>query len=1047
MPVLGFLRARTPADGAGEGPVFFYQATPRFHKVLQQARHAPIVLDVVQNAQNGLFDPKVMSEALATKASRQRLIDGIENMVLQEKAQGVCLDFENLPESDINAYLQFIREIRDRFKPKGLMVTLTVEVEDRHWPLRAMSDAADKVFVMDYDEHALDDPPGPIASQDYFVQKMNWGLSQIPPSKAIMTLSNYAYNWTEGKASADSYTVGEAWLLAHDSEAKINFDPASHNPYFFYEEEGKKHTVWFMDAVSAWNQLKAVDNSLASGVALWRLGAEDPSIWNAFEKFQGDDKPDLDHLNTVGNVDVEGAGEIIHIDEEPSLGSRRVRYSKAGMAEGETYDKLPTPYVVRRLGNHPGEVALTFDDGPDPIWTPKIAKILKDEGVTATFFIVGEKALLHWGMLNSLIDQGHELGSHTYTHPNLAETAIGHWPGQEVFELNSTQRVIEAYTGRSVRLFRAPFFGDAEPTTDDELKPAATAQRLGYINVGLHVDSEDWQKPGVQAIIDNVINGVHGGTESLKTPECLSRAENCRTGQIVLLHDSGGERDQTVAALPTIIKRLKAEGYRFVNVSQLAGFTRNQAMPHLQGNDLLQVRFEMGIFMFLALLQKALGVMFIVAIILGISRALILAGLAVYAYYFGKRTQPPLETEDGLISVIIPAYNEAKVIETSVRRVLTSEQVRLEIIVVDDGSKDETSTIVANAFKDEPRVKLLTIPNGGKAHAVNQGLAIAKGKIIITLDADTQFEKLTISRLVRWFSRPEIGAVAGNAKVGNRFNWVTKWQAVEYVTAQNLEREALGQFDAIMVVPGAVGAWRRAALDAVGGYPLDTLAEDQDLTIAIQRKGWKIAYDLDAVAWTEAPESFTGLIKQRYRWAFGTLQCLWKHRSIYKTAKPEGLALIGIPQAWVFQIGFAVISPLIDFALVVNIVATFVRYYQHGWVQAQGDTDIWRMLAYWIAFITIDVICGAIAFGLEPREKSYPVFRLISQRFIYRQLMYYVVLKALKAALEGPRVGWNKLERSGRHDSPGQSPEPKTLTPNTGKAPRRSARSRKPVGE
>jgi cellulose synthase/poly-beta-1,6-N-acetylglucosamine synthase-like glycosyltransferase len=235
---------------------------------------------------------------------------------------------------------------------------------------------------------------------------------------------------------------------------------------------------------------------------------------------------------------------------------------------------------------------------------------------------------------------------------------------------------------------------------------------------------------------------------------------------------------------------------------------------------------------------------------------------------------------------------------------------------------------------------------------------------------------------------------------------------VEYVTAQNLERRALDRFDAITVVPGAVGAWRRAALDMVGGYPHDTLAEDQDLTIAIQRRGWLVEYDVDAVAWTEAPESFGALAKQRFRWAFGTLQCLWKHRRILRDRHPAGLALVGIPQAWLFQIGFALISPLIDLALAVSIISTFVRVQQHGWAQTQSD--VIRMLFYWIAFTGIDAICGWIAYKLEPREKRFPVFLLLAQRFVYRQIMYSVVVRAVAAAVRGPWVGWGKLERSGR---------------------------------
>jgi peptidoglycan-N-acetylglucosamine deacetylase len=352
------------------------------------------------------------------------------------------------------------------------------------------------------------------------------------------------------------------------------------------------------------------------------------------------------------------------------------------------------------------------------------------------------------------------------------------------------------------------------------------------------------------------------------------------------------------------------------------------------------------------------------------------------------------------------------VIEASVRHVLASQNVQIEVIVVDDGSTDGTSDIVRRAFGNNVRVQLLTLENGGKACALNRALALAKGEIIIALDADTQFEANTIANLARWFADPAIGAVAGNAKVGNQHNLVTRWQGVEYVTAQNLERRALSRFDAIMVVPGAVGAWRRAALDSVGGYPVDTLAEDQDLTIAIQRQGWRIGYDVEAVAWTEAPETFRALAKQRFRWAFGTLQCLWKHRSILRTRAPAGLAYIGIPQAWLFQIGFALISPIIDLALLVSFISTGNHIHQHGWAQTQSD--ILRMLVYWIAFTTVDILCGWVAYRLETREKHYPALLLVMQRFIYRQLMYSVVIRAVWNALRGPWVGWGKLERSGR---------------------------------
>jgi cellulose synthase/poly-beta-1,6-N-acetylglucosamine synthase-like glycosyltransferase len=432
-------------------------------------------------------------------------------------------------------------------------------------------------------------------------------------------------------------------------------------------------------------------------------------------------------------------------------------------------------------------------------------------------------------------------------------------------------------------------------------------------------------------------------------------------------------------------------------------------MPQVPAGDLWAVRTDVAVFVAVAGITAILAWLFYVAIALGIARAIVMAGLA---WIQSRRRRPDPPRFSPTVSVIIPAYNEARVIEASVRRVLASDYPDMQVIVADDGSKDGTGDVVAAAFAGDPRVTLLSLPNGGKANALNRALQHAGGEIVIALDADTQFEPETIRRLARWFADPRIGAVAGDARVGNRVNLVTRWQAVEYITAQNLERRALAGFDAMTVVPGAIGAWRRAALDAVGGYPEDTLAEDQDLTIAIQRAGWRVTDDPLAVAWTEAPETFRALAKQRYRWAFGTLQCLWKHRGVLKSRRPLGLATVGLPQAWLFQIAFASVSPLIDLALILSIVGTTMRVAEHGWAQTRGDVS--TMGAYWIAFTAIDVLCGWVAYRLDGRRLSYPAHLLVAQRLVYRQIMYWVVLRAIASAIGGWVVGWGKLERSGR---------------------------------
>ena len=962
--------------------------------LLASTPKAPAIVPMVQNVLNGKWDGAGMAALLHDPTARAALLDRLKPQLVARGAIGVMFDFEELPASAQGEYLKFLTEAKQRYAAHRWLITLAVPVDNSDWNLGAYAKVADRLVLMDYDEHTTDAEAGPIASQQWFVDHLKAALAVVPRGKAIVGVGSYSYDWT-GVGKGDTGSVEDAWLAAHDSEATVQFDKASGNPTFSYEENGDTHTVWFLDAVSAWNQLRASDMEGVAGVALWRLGTEDPDVWKVLDAFQTGRLPDLRTLRSQGAVDIEGVGEILRIEESPVDGSRTLTQDLQGLIIDEQYHGLPTPYVIRRAGYQKGLVALSFDDGPDPEWTPPILDILKAKRVPATFFVIGENAMPHPFLLNRIVDEGSEIGNHSFTHPNLAQVSA---QGTRI-ELNSTNRLVEAYTGRSTRLFRAPYFGDAEPTTANEIVPALIAQQDGYTNVGLHVDPSDWKKPGVAAIVKAALDQVQ--TDNPET-----------AGQIVLLHDGGGDRSQTVAALPEIIDGLRAKGYQFVPVSQLAGLSRDAVMPKVVGHDLLSVRADIGIFLFFGMIGYVLNWLFFAVIMLGIGRAILLAVLAWNSNRPKNRLVPPPIDPSLFVSVLIPAFNEALVIEASVQRVLQSRDIGLEVIVIDDGSKDETSDIVSRAFGGDPRVRLLTLENGGKARALNEGLKLAKGKIIIALDADTQFETETIAKLVRWFLDPKIGAVAGNAKVGNRHNLVTRWQAVEYLTAQNLERRALSQFDAIMVVPGAVGAWRRSALAQVGDYPTDTLAEDQDLTIAIQRKGWRIGYDVDAVAWTEAPETFSALAKQRFRWAFGTLQCLWKHRSILRERKPEGLAFIGIPQAWLFQIGFAMVSPLIDLALVVSIVSTWLRVQQHGWEQTQSD--VLRMAVYWIVFTAIDVLCGWVAYRLEQREQRYPALLLVAQRFIYRQLMYSVVIRAVINALRGPRVGWGKQVRSGR---------------------------------
>ncbi|HNJ46997.1 MAG TPA: glycosyltransferase [Novosphingobium sp.] len=969
------------------------QIDPALASLVHGRLHDPDRLLMVQNLNNERWDGEGMARLLANRPAASRIADEIVASARAGGWNGVVMDIENMPETALPAYLGFLGRLHLLMAASRLHLAVTIPAGEPSWDEAAFARAVDSLILMDYDQHWQGGQPGPIADAEWFATELAKARIKVPANKLIVAVGSYGYDWHDGHA--DALTLNEAWLAAHDSGSVPRFDPASGNSGFAYDESGAdgdhRHTIWMMDAATSWNQIRQLKG--IEGIALWRLGSEDPGFWEAIDASRRSRPPRLDAIAPAQGTDVEGNGEILKIGGGPTGGRRSIAFARDGAITGENYATLPTPVEVQRGGaENPRLIALTFDDGPDPDFTPRILDVLERKHAPATFFVIGENGLEHPEILRRIAADGDEIGNHSYTHPNLAESSNF---GTEL-ELNATQRLIEAYTGRSTRLFRAPYFGDAEPTTADELVPARIAQQRGYTIVGLHVDPGDWKTPGTSAII-------------ARTLAQIGRASPDRSANIVLLHDGGGNREQTVAALPQLIDQLRARGYELVPVSCLAGLSHDDVMPVVSGHQRLSVGADVSMFIALATLGYVLRWLFFFAIALGIARAILMTALAL----LNRASQPPRASAPWKprVSVIIPAYNEEMVIVTSVARVLTSDYPGLELIVADDGSKDRTSALVTEHFGTDPRVTLLTLSNGGKASALNRALKQAQGEIVIALDADTQFLPDTIIKLVRWFAEPGIGAVAGNARVGNRINLVTRWQAIEYVTAQNVERRALDALGAITVVPGAVGAWRRTALDAVGGYPEDTLAEDQDLTIAIQRRGWRVAYDVEAIALTEAPESFRALGKQRFRWSFGTLQCLWKHRDILRRGRPRGLAWFGMPQAWLFQIVFAAISPLIDFALITSIAGTIVRVHQHGWAQTQSDVLL--MGAYWAAFVSVDLLAGWIAYRLEPNRQRFPALLMLAQRFVYRQLMYGIVIRSIWATARGRLVGWGKLEWTG----------------------------------
>ncbi|MFE3168196.1 bifunctional polysaccharide deacetylase/glycosyltransferase family 2 protein [Streptomyces sp. NPDC059224] len=621
-------------------------------------------------------------------------------------------------------------------------------------------------------------------------------------------------------------------------------------------------------------------------------------------------------------------------------------------------------------------IALTFDDGPDPVWTPRILDVLRRNHVHATFFVVGTQVVAHPELVRRIVAEGHQIGIHTFTHPDLSRIA----PWQRSLELRETQLAVAGAAGVTTALLRPPYSSENDALDDADWSVLKQADTAGYVTVLSTLDAEDWQRPGTAHVVANA------------TPRG-------KAGQVVLMHDAGGDRSQTVAALNALIPRLKARGFRFSTVGAAVGMA-DPVRPaglddHLQGIALVKMlQLGDGTIRLLGVLMYAAGAISVLR-----AGAVLVAARRHRQLRTGRRARPwgPPVTEP--VSVIVPAYNESAGIEAAVRSLVASDHP-VEIIVVDDGSTDGTADLVESLGL--PGVRVIRQRNAGKPAALNTGLAAATCGLAVMVDGDTVFEPDTVRTIVQPFADPRVGAVSGNAKVVNRGGLLGRWQHIEYVVGFNLDRRLFDLAECMPTVPGAVGAFRRRALLALGGVSDVTLAEDTDLTMALCRAGWRVVYEEGAVAWTEAPASLGALWRQRYRWCYGTLQAMWKHRGALVQRGAAGkLGRRGLVYLLLFQVLLPLLAPVVDVFAVYGLLFL----------------DPVRITALWLAFLLLQLLMGLYAFRLDG-ERPGPLWSLPLQQFVYRQLMSLVVIQSVFTAVSGSRLRWQRMERYGSLQAP-----------------------------
>jgi cellulose synthase/poly-beta-1,6-N-acetylglucosamine synthase-like glycosyltransferase/peptidoglycan/xylan/chitin deacetylase (PgdA/CDA1 family)/spore germination protein YaaH len=936
---------------------------------------------------------------------------------------GLMIDFENIPTSGLAGYSELIKEVASDLHSRRLELYVSAPASDEDYPYESVGSYVDGMVIMNYDQHSPESSPGPLASQDWFTQNLQRIVGLVPREKLICGIANYGYDWSfqqtptpDGKGALKPlgvYTISaqEAWESAKGAQAVIDFDREALNPHFaFVDDPNEQHQIWFTDAGTAWNQMRGAQQLGIENFALWRLGSEDRSLWSIWDHPEAPDAPDkLSRVPPGHKIDYEGPGEVISITAQPANGDRTVTLDPAsGLVNGEEFHRLPRPYEASQYGGLDDAVAITFDDGPDPQWTPKVLDILKAEHAPATFFIVGAQASRHPWLLQRIYREGHEIGNHLWSHPDISTLS----PRQLRIELNTTERLIAAQLGVEPLLFRPPYAIDVEPEVDEDAPPIEVAQAMGYVTVGSRIDPKDWStapKLSAEEIVDSV-------TDQLELDN----------GNIILLHDGGGDRQETVRALPQLIHELRDEGYSIVPVARLLGKSRAEIMPPVPANELWMNRVDHLSFSLYGLFCTAVIWIFIAADVLIILRLFSLASLATYNRFRRPRNNPEGFSYPA-VAVLVPAYNEEKVIVRTVCSVLNSDYSRLRVIVIDDGSTDKTFQTARRAFARDLRVMVLTKPQGGKAGALNYGLKFVTEEVFLGIDADTVIDRRAISMLAPHFSDPKVAAMAGNTKVGNQLNVWTRWQALEYLTSQNFERRALDVFGVVTVVPGAIGAWRTAAVREAGCYQTNTVAEDADLTMALLERGHKVHYEDRALAYTEAPSTARGLMRQRLRWSFGILQSLWKHRAVFK--RGGTLGWVALPNIIVFHFVLPLVSPLVDLIFLLSIAAFFANRNPH--IHAGGYySPLFKLLVAFAVFLLVDLTASALAVTLERcGADRWSNLRLLGhvwlQRFAYRPLFSLVILKTLKRVVEGHEFHWGKLERTAAlqcHFEPGAIP-------------------------
>src|SRR6202165_2156070 len=479
------------------------------------------MMGLVNNYDGVAWRIKEMTQLLASPAARQNLTRDIVEYAVESHEAGIVVDFEEVPDASQAHFRAFIGGLAPALHSVGLKLMIALPARDDAYDYEYFGKQCDAIVLMNYDQHWLTSPPGPIAAQDWFVENLSQVLEVVPAQKIVVGIANYAYDWStapkkENEPAAE-FDVQGALLHVKESETDVEFDSDSLNPHYsYYDEHNHVHQVWMLDAVTAYNQLRASERLGVQGTALWRLGSSDTSMWPIWDATRADDavRQKLADLSPGPDLILEGDGDIWHITDTPKHGRRSFEYDAAtDLFTDETYEAIPLSFNIDQFAPAKKKIALSFDDGPDPKWTPKILDVLKQKGVPGVFFVIGNMANQRPDILKREYAEGHEIGNHTFTHPKFDDSITR----TEIrWQLNCTGGLIEGTLGVKSILFRPPYGIDHQPEYAEEVAQLPYPQERGYLIVGQRIDPDDWSlqdgKPiPAKEIVDSVLRQANKG--------------------------------------------------------------------------------------------------------------------------------------------------------------------------------------------------------------------------------------------------------------------------------------------------------------------------------------------------------------------------------------------------------------------------------------------------------------------------------------------------------------------------------------------------------